>query len=800
MSNDRQQKTTAVVLGIFTCVFMCAMGYQIIGQNQTKIKSSPSPKLVSRNEHPVQMSKASLSRYLEDEDEDVSYELKILRNQNRKQAKKIKALKEEIVHRLQEQHDLKATLFKQEGDPRDRSRIAELNQQLAQKEVAMIQLQHRLKELEGEKQAFDRKMLHAEVAQEALTNMLEQVRTVRDQEIGKLKSQLAEYQVQKDREQTALTVQLLQYEDTQQMLRESLDQNDFAKFYLDAEINHLQAELEVNRQERDEKEKGLSEKLYDAIAALELSEIEIDQLKKRLQKAYVRHHQTLKENGEKIAQLQRELSESQGLIDQKSEELVREKERVEGEYRSRIEALIGVLDQEKEQKKEIEKQLAEQLGKWEHEKSLHEGFKHEMGELEREHRNQITELRQQIENESQRIASLEKALEHSQERLELEKSERTKAEVGLLQLAEIEQVLRDQYNYSASLEHSLDASHQRLTELEEHLERYQAELQEKEVKIAEHSELHVARFGQLERQLEQHKSDLNDKERAVIALEETKQQIEEQLRYYQDQLQEKEAKLAEHTDRHAARMDEIENQLEQHKRELNDKERAIIALEETKQQVEEQLRHYRDELQEKEAKLAEHTDLHAARMDEIENQLEQHKRELNEKERAVVALEGTKQQMEEQLRRYRDELHEKEADLTERLRDHEVGLAEMQHHINHLREELSQREKAIGFLEQSRKQLEEESQDQAARLERYQSLLREREREYRSQQENYYSSLGETHAATKLLESELDQARLEKEHAELRIAELEDQVKLLMRSARARETAEAKRFERFFSN
>lgn len=182
-----KQRTTAIALSVITCVFMCVIGYEIIRENNPKsdlIKEEAEEKRPS-----LILSKLSLmdnNRFLaqldDEEDGYENHQIRMLQDQNRKQANKIKALRQELLDKMQAVHDIKANLFKQEGDPRDKAKIADLSRQLEEKEKTANQLSTNLKSLEFELLNLNRKIEHSEITRDALATMIESHRAAREQE------------------------------------------------------------------------------------------------------------------------------------------------------------------------------------------------------------------------------------------------------------------------------------------------------------------------------------------------------------------------------------------------------------------------------------------------------------------------------------------------------------------------------------------------------------------------------------------------------------------------------------------
>ncbi|MBA3602658.1 MAG: hypothetical protein H0W50_03250 [Parachlamydiaceae bacterium] len=87
------------------------------------------------------------SENLLDDDED-DYRVKGLKEHNLKQAHKIRLLRQELAEKTQSVYEIKSQLFKQVGDPRDKEKIATLNQALSANEEVMDELKLEIQERE----------------------------------------------------------------------------------------------------------------------------------------------------------------------------------------------------------------------------------------------------------------------------------------------------------------------------------------------------------------------------------------------------------------------------------------------------------------------------------------------------------------------------------------------------------------------------------------------------------------------------------------------------------------------------
>jgi epidermal growth factor receptor substrate 15 len=735
------QRTTAVVLSIVTCLFMCALGYEIIQLNQQKASGTPPAPIGARNSgsEPVRRTayREPIASNYDDDDEYMNYELKALREQNRRQASKIKSLKQEIVNRLQEQHDLKATLFKQEGDPRDKARIAELNNQLAQKEMVTMQLQHQLKELETEKQQFEKKMLHAEVTKEALTNMLEQQRSVRDQEISKLKSQISSLEKQREIENLSATSRLLQYEDTQQRLKESVEESGYAAFYLESEINHLKEALVNSQQQRKEIENNLLEQLYNTVASLELTEVETATLKNKLRNAYVRHNRSLKENNQKISRLEREIAEhrkhlkeknalfdsihdvySVALIQTKTEiddvgnlyEEEKEKSQtLENELAKEREVLQSLqknyrtLKKDRKQALEVERKLDESNEKIAflqaeldvHKFSLAEREKHldqlHQGKLalESKYQEKIQELSASLHHEQANKSTMELQIEYLSGKLELENARHQSTRSALDELSATLRDLESQVQHTAQTEDELKKSNIRAAALQKELERQQELLSSKERQIGSNLQKEQDAIARLEKELEANKDAVYDKQMQLLAIEQSKKDLEQQLHTHI-------ASLTKDLEQERSYIASLEKQLSDTQNELRNEKAAhestksvYTDLNTTKKTLEEQNRYnatLQKSLEENKQKLAELEAELDIRQGVLETK-DYHLQSTVMKQSQVVS------RLEQELARHKSELEEKHETLNLTSAEQKKLEQDLTNRIAALTQELAQERK-----------------------------------------------------------------------------------------------------------
>ncbi|MGZ3732542.1 MAG: hypothetical protein ACXU9U_02220, partial [Parachlamydiaceae bacterium] len=118
-----KQKNTALALSLASCLLMGAVGYGTIRETSltaatTSSIHEPKASLIAKKSQSFSLSSAD--NFLDEEDD--NYQIKQLKEHNAKQAAKIKALRQELIEKMQDLYAVKAHLFKQEGDPRDKEK------------------------------------------------------------------------------------------------------------------------------------------------------------------------------------------------------------------------------------------------------------------------------------------------------------------------------------------------------------------------------------------------------------------------------------------------------------------------------------------------------------------------------------------------------------------------------------------------------------------------------------------------------------------------------------------------------
>jgi hypothetical protein len=151
---QQSRKTTTIALGILMVVSLGLIGFEVITRNEQQaadsaIQGSKSLMILSqeREKEGAGLISSLAPRWREKEDIDSV----ALKETNRIQGNKIKTLKRQLVESNQKLHDVKAHLFTK-GDPSDRARLAEICQDLVEKERQIQDLSETLAQLENDKE------------------------------------------------------------------------------------------------------------------------------------------------------------------------------------------------------------------------------------------------------------------------------------------------------------------------------------------------------------------------------------------------------------------------------------------------------------------------------------------------------------------------------------------------------------------------------------------------------------------------------------------------------------------------
>lgn len=326
-SRDRQ-RTTAIALSVITCLFMCVIGYEIIRENTPK-REEPIANLEKKTSSLILTKNSNIpfSDQPDEDGEEDSYEnhqIRFLQEQNRKQAAKIKALRQELVEKMHGTHEIKASLFKQDGDPRDRAKIADLSQQLEEKERSINELADLMKNLEFELSTLQRKIDHSEVTREALAAMIEHLRTTKEQEYTAAQQRLEEQQQMSGEEILALKESIAQLETSLATLdkdhKEKVDALDrinqeLAEHYnlLDSKTQEHQSLSEMFQQTQE----SMTNQVLNLMATLEWEATSKARVTNELQKALEK--QKL-EKDTVIGLLESELEKRNAIISAKEKE------------------------------------------------------------------------------------------------------------------------------------------------------------------------------------------------------------------------------------------------------------------------------------------------------------------------------------------------------------------------------------------------------------------------------------------------------------------------------------------------
>jgi nucleoid-associated protein YgaU len=311
-SNTRKQrqKKTGVALSVITCLFLCVVGYEIIRENQTAVDEEGGAK--GPEKKPLQIigrdSSAAaapvLSAQTDGPNSYDTYQIKLLVEQNRLQAEKIKQLRDELLSTTQRLHDIKPNLFTK-SNAQDLAKIADLSQQLAESEELRVQLALHKENIDSETRDIKKKLNEMGVIKDSLAAMVETLRAGKEQEQQHYIKQIDEIRFTTSAEKNALLKKIHQHENSVQKLTQAVDEKSKTIERLDQEVqkqNILLAFKSEELQDLHQQMLALYENILvmtdiDAILHAKMS-TEIENLAANLQQEQERAIQLLADNEE----------------------------------------------------------------------------------------------------------------------------------------------------------------------------------------------------------------------------------------------------------------------------------------------------------------------------------------------------------------------------------------------------------------------------------------------------------------------------------------------------------------------
>lgn len=335
-----KQKKKAIALSVASCLFISLVGYEIVREgsselmaNHAEIELNASYKKPSlENEFT-----ARLGNLFEDDEDD--HEIRQLKENNARQSARIRALRQELLEKVQNIYAIKADLFKQEGSPKDKEKIAELARKLQEKDQQIQASTNNIAKLE-------RKIAELEKERLSLLAQKNGVQKLKDEEISALREEMDGVSQITQSERTELEKRIRTLEATQYHLVESLEKKTEAITILEKEIN-IQSEL---KQQLEGAQLAL-------IAKTEL--LEQEEAKKRLLEHQLAQHEsqvsTFEEKQEHLLALEKALVS----LSLDSEYMEKTLESSQLTINSQAETLASL----KEDQKKLECQLEDELEK-----------------------------------------------------------------------------------------------------------------------------------------------------------------------------------------------------------------------------------------------------------------------------------------------------------------------------------------------------------------------------------------------------------------------------------------------------
>ncbi len=340
-----QQRTTTIALTILVAVSFGVIGLEVLSANgkhadtQTSAKGSKALTILAQEREKEQ---AGVATNLSEKWDTQRSSAEAVKEINKIQAQKIKELKRQLNMANIKLHEIKAQLFTK-GDPTDRARLAEVCQELVEKDRYNEEFQRKVAELETEKDLRNQKITRMEQTIDALASMTDTQRESKERAVFNLQSQIERLEEDAKRERDELRRTLAELEEANYDLQEALASKVSTIKTLEEEISWQYGLL----QEKDEdmhsqsklytqSEGHLQEKLNNLSEALELemlknqnlsTELEVAMTREKAQEQYTRSLQSQLEmnqnltdkdkdhwNGEMV-KLAQEYLELQGILD-----------------------------------------------------------------------------------------------------------------------------------------------------------------------------------------------------------------------------------------------------------------------------------------------------------------------------------------------------------------------------------------------------------------------------------------------------------------------------------------------------
>lgn len=340
----QQQRTSAIALTILIAISFGLIGFEVLNNpesfaDKTAIKGSRSLTILAKEK---EKSNPGLIADASTHWNTTSDHGEPLKEVNRLQTNKIKALKRQLAESSQKSHEIKAHLFTK-GDPADRARLAEVCQELLDKDRRTLEQSEKITELEAERQVRGQKINRMEHTIDALATMTDTQRATKEKAINNLQNQIEQLHSNARIEKEELQNAIGELEENQIELRETLSEKLTAIQNLEDEISWQYGLLEEKDTEIQAQttlfttsESQLQKEVQDLTAALELEMLKAKSAESDLEVAFARE-QAQKQYSKTI---ENRLTQTEELTRKEKEDFTENMTTLMGKYLN----LQGLLD------------------------------------------------------------------------------------------------------------------------------------------------------------------------------------------------------------------------------------------------------------------------------------------------------------------------------------------------------------------------------------------------------------------------------------------------------------------------
>lgn len=379
----QRQRTTAVALSILVLASLGLIGFEIFSNNESSLENRSvrgSKSLLILSQERESDGAGLIANLTGSRNIGGGNEIDALSDTNKIQANKIKALKRQLVEANQKLHEVKGHLFTK-GDPTDRSRLAEICQELVEKERQGCEYKERVEQLEKERQETYQKINRLEHTIDALAAMTDSQRSTKEQAILNFQDQIEQLQNLATAERKELTTTIEEFEQAQHGLKESLSEKLAVIKNLENEItwqynvlSEKDHEIQSLSQLYTTSEKTMNKQLQDLIVAMELELLKNHNLATELNVAHARHNAQLqytKSLEEKIVQADEKAKQIYSHFANNTQALIKEYLNFQGlldvyshsynQLGSKNKKLINLVKKERNRANELQSDLSNAL-------------------------------------------------------------------------------------------------------------------------------------------------------------------------------------------------------------------------------------------------------------------------------------------------------------------------------------------------------------------------------------------------------------------------------------------------------